>query len=127
MGRVVHFEIQAEDPERAARFYSSLFGWQFSKWEGPVDYWLIATGQGPGIDGGLLRRRGPAPAEGQAVNASVCTLSTTSVDEDARKIPLAGGQVIVPKMAVPGIGWLLYAKDPEGNIFGLMENDPQAR
>ena len=43
MPRVVHFEIQAEDPDRAIRFYRSLFAWQFSKWEGPMDYWLIQS------------------------------------------------------------------------------------
>lgn len=62
MPRPVHFEIHAENPQRAIDFYTKLFGWQFSQWGGE-SYWLVKTGeQGtPGIDGGLLPRRGPRP------------------------------------------------------------------
>src|SRR5262245_24625789 len=76
MARVVHFEVHAEDPQRAVRFYSGLFGWEFTKWEGPQDYWLIKTGPGgqAGINGGMVRRHGPGPSEGQAVFGYVCTL-----------------------------------------------------
>jgi hypothetical protein len=128
MSRVVHFEVHAEDPDRAIRFYHELLGWQFTRWEGPADYWLIKTGpeSAPGIDGGLLRRRGGPPLEGAAVNAYACTVDTTNVDDLAGRIPGLGGQVVVPKMAVPGIGWLAYAKDPEGNIFGFLQVDPTA-
>ena len=60
MPRVVHFEIHADDPERAISFYQSVFGWQFQKWEGPLEYWMIITGpEGtPGINGGLVNRSG---------------------------------------------------------------------
>ncbi len=129
MPRVVHFEIHAQDPERAVRFYSQVFGWEISKWGGPVDYWLIKTGTAPepGIDGGLIRRQGPNPVDGQAVIAYVCTVSVPSVDEYTGRITSAGGVVVVPKMAIPGVGWLLYAKDLEGNVFGIMQSDPQAK
>jgi Predicted enzyme related to lactoylglutathione lyase len=62
MPRPIHFEIPADNPERAIGFYTNVFGWKFSKWEGPMDYWLISTGQAPepGIDGGLLVRRDPS-------------------------------------------------------------------
>lgn len=58
MPRVVHFEIDAEKPERAVKFYEKVFGWKIEKWKGPVDYWLITTGKEkePGIDGGLAKR-----------------------------------------------------------------------
>lgn len=128
MSRVIHFEVHAEDPERAIRFYRDLLGWQFTKWEGPADYWLIKTGpeSATGIDGGLMRRRGGAPLEGAAVNAYACTVDTANVDALVKKIPQLGGQIALPKMAVPGIGWLVYGKDPEGNIFGAMQVDPTA-
>ena len=60
MPRVVHFEIAADDPDRATRFYQDVFGWQSSKWEGPEEYWLVMTGSPsePGIDGGIGRRSG---------------------------------------------------------------------
>ncbi len=129
MPRVIHFEIHAQDPERAVRFYCQVFGWEISKWTGPVDYWLIKTGEAsePGIHGGLMRRQGPNPVDGQAVNAYVCTVQVPAIDDYTERITKAGGVIVVPKMAVPGIGWLVYAKDLEGNIFGIMQSDPGAK
>ncbi|MEO8031965.1 MAG: VOC family protein [Gemmatimonadota bacterium] len=126
MSRVVHFEVHVEDPARAIAFYSTIFGWQFTKWEGPQDYWLIKTGapSEPGIDGAMLRRRGPI--DGQAVIAYVCTIESKSVDESLRQILAHGGQLALAKMAIPAVGWLAYAKDPEGNLFGVMQPDPTA-
>jgi predicted enzyme related to lactoylglutathione lyase len=128
MARVVHFEIYATDPERAMRFYQTLFGWQFTKWAGPMDYWLVKTGSDdqPGINGGLMHRQGPPPVEGQAVIAYVCTIQVTSVDETLQAVVSNGGVVAMPKMAIPGVGWLAYGKDPESNIFGFMQPDPAA-
>jgi predicted enzyme related to lactoylglutathione lyase len=129
MSRVVHFEVHAEDPERAMRFYRELLGWQFTKWEGPQEYWLIKTGpeSAPGIDGGLLRRRGGGPVDGAAVNAYVCTADTTNLDQALAAVGSLGGSIALPKMAVPGIVRLGYAKDTEGNILGLMQVDPTAQ
>lgn len=129
MSRVIHFEIHAEDPDRAVRFYTDLFGWQFTSWGGPQEYWLITTGPDgtPGINGGLMRRRGPAPADGQALNAFACTIDVSSVDDAALKIGTVGGLVVVPKMPIAGVGWLAYAKDTEGNIFGIMQADATAK
>lgn len=123
MSRVVHFEIHAADPERAAEFYGELFGWKITKWEGPQDYWMISTGPGdqPGIDGGLLTRRGPGPVEGQAVNSYVCTVAVSGLDEALTRLEELGGTLAVPKTQIPGVGWLAYGKDPEGNLFGLLE------
>jgi predicted enzyme related to lactoylglutathione lyase len=129
MSRVVHFEIHAENPERAVRFYSAVFGWTIKKWDGPADYWLVTTGPADqrGIDGGLVVRRGGAPAEGQPVNAYVCTIGVASVDGAIAAIKAAGGTIALEKMPVPGVGWLAYAKDTEGNIFGVLQPDPTAR
>lgn len=129
MPRAVHFEVHATDPERMIRFYTDLFGWKFQKLGGPVEYWVITTGpdSAPGINGGLMRRRGAAPADGQAVNAFVCTLDVPSVDEALGRLAAAGGTVALPKMPVPGIGWLAYIKDPDGNILGIMQADAAAR
>jgi len=127
MPRVVHFEIHAGEPERAIQFYSKVFGWQCHKWDGPVPYWMISTGSSdePGIDGGLIQRRGDI--DGQAVIAYVCTVAVPSLDESIAKVEAAGGTIAVPKQAIPGIGWLAHAKDTEGNIFGMMQNDPNAQ
>lgn len=128
MARVGHFEIHTDDPQRAINFYQSVFAWQFTKWDGPQEYWLIKTGEAdsPGIDGGLLKRMGPPPTDGQAVNAYVCTIVSTALDEELSKALASGGSIAVPKMAIPGVGWLAYIKDTEGNIFGIMQDDPSA-
>lgn len=125
MSRVVHFEIQAEDPQRAIAFYSTLFSWEFSRW-GEMDYWVIKTGPDaqPGIDGGLMPRRGTI--DGQAIIAYVCTVDVPDVDAALEAITAAGGTIAHPKMPIPTVGWLAYGKDTEGNIFGIMARDPQA-
>ncbi len=127
MPRVVHFEIHAENPERAAKFYREVFAWNIQKWEGPVEYWLIETGpkDEPGINGGLMKRRGPI--NGDSVIAYVCTMTVDSVDNYAARITQHGGSLVVPKQAIPGVGWMVYAKDPDGNIFGIHQEDPAAK
>jgi len=127
MLRVIHFEIHAENPDRAIKFYQGLFAWEFTKWPGPMPYWVIKTGADnqPGINGGLLPRRGTI--DGQAVIAYVCTVDTPSVDDYLKKAQTLGGTVAVPKMPIPGVGWLAYCKDTEGNIFGIMQQDANAR
>ena len=127
MPRVVHFEIQAGDPARAIKFYENIFNWSFQKWDGPMPYWLVTTGPDgqPGINGGLHPRQGEV--DGQAVIGYVCTVDVESVDESVGTVEKNGGHVVVPKMPIPGMGWLVYCKDTEGNIFGMMQNDPEAK
>jgi predicted enzyme related to lactoylglutathione lyase len=131
MPRPNHFEIHSDDFARETAFYSALFGWTFVPWKGgDVEYTLVMTGPDtePGINGGMVKRMGPSPANGQAVNAYVCTLSgITDVDATVAKAVELGGTVALPKMGVPGVGWLAYIKDPAGNILGLMQTDPNAK
>lgn len=126
MPRVVHFEIHAGDPARAINFYEKVFGWTFQKWEGPMDYWLITTGPDgqPGINGGLVPRRGEIDAT--AVIAYVCTVDVASLDSSITTAEANGATVVVPKMPIPGVGWLVYCKDTEGNIFGMLQADANA-
>jgi len=126
MPRVVHFEIHAGDPERAIKFYEKVFAWTFQKWEGPMPYWLVITGPDDqrGINGGLLPRQGEI--DGQAVIAYVCTIGVDSIDGSISSVQANGGTVVVPKMPVPKVGWLVYCKDTEGNIFGMLQPDENA-
>jgi uncharacterized protein len=126
MAKVVHFEVHAGDPERAIRFYEAVFEWRFKKFPGPAEYWVIEAGtEGEvGINGGLVRRRGEI--DGSAVIAYVCTIQVPAVDEALARVLAAGGTLALPKMPIPGVGWLLYCKDSEGNVFGVMQPDPQA-
>jgi predicted enzyme related to lactoylglutathione lyase len=127
MPRVVHFEIHAGDPARAINFYEKVFGWTFKKWDGPMPYWLVTTGPDdqPGINGGLHERRGEI--DGEAVIAYVCTVGVEGVDASIATVEENGGTIAVPKMPIPGMGWLVYCKDTEGNIFGMMQPDADAK
>ena len=124
--RPVHFEIHADKPARAAGFYSAVFGWQFIKWDGPMPYWIINTGEGEGIDGGLVERRGPRPEEGAPVHGYVVTVNVDNIDGTMAAITQHGGSIALSKMPIPGVGWLGYFKDTEGNIFGVMQSDETA-
>lgn len=129
MSRLVHFDVQADDPERAIAFYESVLGWKFHKWDGPMEYWLIETGpkDEPGIDGGLARRpEGSAVLGAGASTTFTCTVEVSAVDEAAAAVETNGGTITRPKVAVPGVGWLVYCKDTEGNDFGMMEADSSA-
>jgi uncharacterized protein len=121
MARVNHFEIHSADPQVAAKFYTDVFGWKISKWDGPVDYWLVSTGEGPGIDGGIVRRQGPAPAGDAAVNGYVCTIVVESLDQTLDAIVGKGGTIAFDKHEIPSIGLLAYFKDLDGNIFGALQ------
>ncbi len=122
MPRVVHFEIHVDDPDRAGKFYREVFDWRFQKWEGPVEYWLITTGDStePGIDGGMMRRRDP---QGNVYN----TIAVNNIDASIASIEKHGGTIVVPKMPISGVGWLAYFKDTEGNIGGFMQTDHNAK
>ena len=126
MARVVHFEIHAQEPERAVKFYEQVFGWRFQH-NAAIDYWLIHTGEGPGIDGGLLRRRGDPPSPGQPVNAHMCTIGVDDLDASMQAALAAGATVALPRMAIPNVGHVAYLVDTEGNIFGVFQEDAQAR
>jgi predicted enzyme related to lactoylglutathione lyase len=118
MPRVVHFELPVEDPERASKFYGAVFGWAIQKWDGPQEYWLVTTGakETPGIDGGLMRANAEFPAR-----TPINTIDVPAIDEYIAKVEAAGGKVIMPKTAIPGVGQFAYCADTEGVVFGMME------
>jgi len=128
--RPVHFEIHADDPERAIAFYKSVFDWKIERWgAGEPAYWLIRTGEAgtPGIDGGLMKRRSPPPADMQPLNSYLNTIDVPDLDGASQKVKAAGGRQVVDRMPIKGVGWLAYFKDTEGNLFGLMQADPNAK
>jgi predicted enzyme related to lactoylglutathione lyase len=126
MPRPIHFEIHASDPAKVVAFYQTVFGWTITAIP-QMDYWLIDTGTGDGINGGLMKRHGPSPFENNPVNAFVCSIGIDSVDAYIEKALKAGGTIALPKMAIPGVGWQAYVKDPDENIVGLHQPDPGAK
>jgi hypothetical protein len=121
MAKVVHFEIPSENPEKAQQFYSNVFGWKFQQW-GDMPYWLAESGpkDEPGIWGAISMKSGH--------NMTVVnTIDVVNVDDIIEGIKANGGEVISNKMAVPTIGWIVYFKDPDGNIHGALQSDPEAK
>jgi len=115
MPRICHFELPADDVPRAIAFYEKVLGWKFTKWDGPVDYWLITTGEDPvpGINGGLMLRQA---GEGVTNVADVQDLDAT-----VKAAVEQGASVVMEKHEIPGVGFLAYIKDTEGNVLGLMQ------
>ena len=132
MDGLVHFEIHATEPEKLAEFYTNVFGWKIEKYEGipGLEYWGVVTcpKDAPNaINGGLIRRKGPAAGDGAPVNAFVCTMQVADIDATMRKAEEAGGTLALAKQALPGMAWQGYMKDPDGNIFGIHQADPNAK
>jgi len=120
-----YFEIQADNVQRAVQFYGEIFGWKFIKAEGlPIEYWRIETA---GARGGVLQRPAPAPPIQSGTNAFVCSMEVENFDRTAKTILDRGGQVALPKFAIPGVCWQGYFLDPEGNTFGLFQPDENAK
>jgi predicted enzyme related to lactoylglutathione lyase len=125
MNAPAYFEIQVDDTNRAVRFYREIFGWKFDKIEGlPIEYWRIETS---GPRGGLLKRPAKTPPPEHGTNAFVCSMEVTNFDDMAAKGASQGGQVAMPKFAVPGVCWQGYFIDTEGNTFGIFQPDPAAK
>jgi predicted enzyme related to lactoylglutathione lyase len=121
MSSIVWFEIPADNVERAKAFYGALFGWKIEKFPGPMEYWQIDTGGGgdaPG--GGLLQRQHPQHGITNYVGVA-------SVDESAAKVEKLGGKVVMPKTAVPQMGYFAVCQDTENNTFALWEMNESAK
>ncbi len=129
MSKVVHFEIPADDLERAKSFYGKVFGWQIDSWpmqNGGVYTGLTTTAVDektmtptePGaINGGMTLRDTATPAP-------VITIDVEHIDAALAEIEAAGGSTVTPRTAIPGMGAFGYFKDSEGNVMGLWETTP---
>lgn len=121
-GRVVHFEIPAEDEERARNFYNSAFGWNIQPMP-EMNYNIVMTtpsdDQGmpkePGaINGGMFRREGE-------LKTPIITLDVEDIDAALEKVGSLGGSTVEAKMAVGDMGFAAYFRDSEGNLMGLWQ------
>jgi uncharacterized protein len=122
---IAYFEIQSSEPEREVRFYTEIFGWKFEKDNTlPLEYYRVKTA---GINGGLLKRPAPLPASGSGTNAFTCSIQVENFDRTSALILKNGGQVAMPKFAVPGKCWQGYFTDPDNNTFGIIEADTNAK
>jgi predicted enzyme related to lactoylglutathione lyase len=125
---VVHFEIPADDKERANGFYQSAFGWNLSPMQG-MDYTIALTTPSdqqtgmptaPGaINGALFPRT-------DNLRTPIITIDVEDMDAALAQVESAGGSVAQAKDAVPGMGYYAYFKDTEGNIMGLWQTDSSA-
>jgi predicted enzyme related to lactoylglutathione lyase len=125
MNNIVYFEIQATEPTKLANFYHEVFGWKFTKQPVEhIEYWHIDT---EGMRGGLLKRPAKTPPPEHGTNAFTCSMEVENFDVTANKIMQLGGQVALPKFAVPGTCWQGYFIDIDGNTFGIFQVDANAK
>lgn len=119
---IVWFEVPADNVERAKSFYNSLFGWKMDKMPGPMEYWHMDTGGADAApDGGLMKRQNPGQ---QGITQYI---GVPSVDQFAARVEKLGGKICMPKTAVPQMGYFAVCQDPEKNMFGLWEHNPNAK
>ncbi|MGH7579440.1 MAG: VOC family protein [Gemmatimonadales bacterium] len=126
---IVHFEIPADQPERAAKFYRELFGWDINRWENPggIEYWMVGTvptdAEGrpvrQGVNGGLMPRMYPG-------QGPVNYISVEDLDESVAKAERLGAKVLMGRTPVPGMGWFAQLSDTEGNTIALWQTDMAA-
>ena len=119
MPTIVHFEVPADDVERAKKFYTDLFGWKIEKTP-QMDYWMITTSGEKQVDGGMMKRQEPQQPITNYIDVA-------SIDESAAKVQQLGGKVVVPKAAVPTYGWFAVCLDTENNVFALWQSDKNAK
>lgn len=121
MNRFTHFELATNDLQKTAAFYRAVFGWQIQKWEGPVEYWLVTTGDetAPGINGGLMQT-------GPDFKGTINTAEVEDIDAILAKVLENGGEIVLEKGAIPGVGYQAYFKDNTGIVVGLHQADPTA-
>ena len=128
MGKVVHFEIPADDIDRAKNFYGSIFGWdlQTAQMDGgeyttvittPVDEQTRMPTEPGAINGGLTQR-------GESTPAPIITIDVEAIDQALSQIVENGGTTVTPRTPIPGMGAFAYFKDSEGNVVGLWESTP---
>jgi predicted enzyme related to lactoylglutathione lyase len=123
MPTLVHFDIPADDLKRAKQFYEALFGWKIVQPPGPIPYYLIETTDlegKPGVGGGMGQRQGPDERITQFIGVD-------SVDRYLARVEKLGGKIVAPKMPVPGWGYLAVCLDTEQNLFGLWEENKDAK
>lgn len=115
-GEMGHFEIPADDADRARKFYSELFGWQFQdETEGFEGYHMFRSG--PGQVGGAIGQRGVMSGQNARQYVSV-----DSIDDAVAKVADLGGEVVDPKVQVGDMGWSAVVRDSEGGEIGLWED-----
>ncbi len=123
MPTIVHFDLPADDVERAKKFYEKLLDWKFNKVPMPEPFYLIETKDldgNPGVGGGMGERKLP----GQSI---INYFGVPSVEDYIEKVKKLGGNIIMQKTAVTGWGYLAICVDTENNTFGLWQEDRNAR
>ena len=109
--RIIHFEITADDPERAAAFYRETFGWSITTWDGPANYWLVSTGEGLGVDGAIMGRT--------FEQAVINTVQVEGSLEDAvARVRKARGAQLDEIHSIPGVGRFTTSRTPRATSSG---------
>jgi len=121
MHRPMHFELSVDDVEKALPFFTNVFGWKIEKWDGPINYWMVTTGDEneTGIDGAIMLKENEFPP-------TVLVVDVDDIDPVLEKVKQNGGEIVLPKNPIPGVGYAAYFKDPQGVVMGVFQTDRSA-
>jgi uncharacterized protein len=114
--RLRHFAINADDVERACRFYQAVMGWTCVPW-GPPDFFQIHDA-GDGVLGALQARRSVG---GRAMPGVEVTLGVEDLAAAIAAIEANGGRLLGQPFRIDGVGELVYFEDSEGNALAAMQ------
>ncbi|WP_433831177.1 VOC family protein [Actinoplanes sp. CA-015351] len=123
VGSVVHFELPADDLDRAGAFYAGAFGWTFGD-QGVPGTATVTTGPsdeyGRPTEPGTIN--GGAAVRGSVVSTPLVTVEVADIDEALSRIEALGGKRLQERTPVGTYGFVAYFTDPEGNTVGLWQN-----
>ena len=122
-----YFDLTVRDMGQAKAFFERVLGWRFVKFEMPYEYYRIQAGpeSEAGIDGGIGAIKDTPTSEGRPMTQ--VTMPVPDLEEVVARVIAAGGRVVEPRMAIPGIGWYATCAEPGGLKFGLIQADESAR
>lgn len=127
---ISHFEVYVDDLERAKKFYSDVFGWAYQDMGPELNDYVVVYPSGEvtngpatsGINGGMMKRSGPAPSDDTAApNAYVCIVTIDDIDAALERAVAAGARIDMPVMDVPTVGRMAYIRDTEMNLVGVLQ------
>ena len=121
-----YFDFTVKDLSLAKTFFENVFGWRFERFPMPYEYYRIQAGSDdePGIDGGIGAIADTPTSGGRPLTQ--VTIPVTDLDRCVAQIEKGGGQIVEPKMPIPGIGWIAACAEPGGLLFGILQADPDA-
>lgn len=123
MNKVMHFDIHASNADKTREFYEAVFDWKCNSYAGAEEFYQISTSEGEVIGAISGRKYNP---DLKNIYGFECSISVDDVEDTIRAVEKAGGKTLMPRTAIPGVGWIAKFLDPDGNLFCAIKYDKSA-